>query len=256
MLRCPGPHSMPSFEQESQPPKDGIFPATRWTLIHRARMPGGEGEVAMEELCRRYWFPIYAFLRGRGCRKEEAEDVTQGFFQLLLRQGLFQAADAERGRLRSFLLTALKNYHASYLRNSRTQKRGGGDDVLSFDIEDAETRFAGQPIDTDDPEKIYLAAWARTLIEQAREKLRAGYLNAPRPEVAQALDPFLEPGEDRVPYQEFAKNFVMRESSLRVQVFRLRQKLGDLLREEVRQTVDSPEDVTEELNWLKRLLVT
>jgi DNA-directed RNA polymerase specialized sigma24 family protein len=232
-----------------------MFPETQWTLIHRAGLPGTQGEEAIEELCRRYWFPLYAYLRGRGCRREEAEDVTQGFFQLLLRQGLFQSADAKRGRLRTYLLTALKHYHANYDRKLRAQKRGGDRKALSIDVEDAENRYAGQPVDKRDPETIYLTAWARNLIDQARDKLRAAYLTSPRPDVAAALDPYLEPGDDRVPYREFAEKFVMREAAVRLQVFRLRQKLGDLLREEVRQTVDTPEEVNEELNWLKQLLL-
>ncbi|MCB1099874.1 MAG: sigma-70 family RNA polymerase sigma factor [Verrucomicrobiae bacterium] len=231
-----------------------MFPETRWTLIHRARQAGEVGEVAIDELCRRYWYPLYAFLRGRGCSKEEAEDVTQAFFAMLLRQGIFQLADAGRGRLRSLLLTALKNFHSNWDRNAHAQKRGGGRELVSIDVDDAEERYLVQTADSRDPESIYLTAWARTLIEQARERLREAYQHSPRPDVAAALDPYLDPDEDRVPYREFAERFSMREAALRLQVFRLRQKLGDLLREEVRQTVDTPEEITNELNWLKQLL--
>ena len=242
----------PDLSNDSR--KNGMFPATRWSLVSRARSGGAEGETAIEELCRQYWFPIYAYLRSDGHAVADAEDLTQGFFQLLLKDGLFQSAQEERGRLRSLLLTVLKRFVVNQKERARAQKRGGGAKVLSFDVEDAEQRYAIQPVDHRDPEKIYLATWARSLIERAREKLRTLYRAAPRAEVAEALEPYLDPDEDRVPYREFSQKYSMKEAALRLHVFRLRQKFGDLLKEEVMLTVETPEEIEEELNWLKSIL--
>lgn len=235
-------------------PKKQKFPATRWSLVSRARKEGEEAEAAIEELCRQYWFPIYAYLRGHGYSAHDAEDYTQGFFQLLLKDELFQSAKEERGKLRSLLLTVLKRYVANQLESANAQKRGGGAKVISFDVVSAEHLYELQPENHSDPEKIYLGAWARSLIERAREKLRAIYRKAPRADVAEALEPYLDPDEDRVPYKEFAEKFGMRQASLRMHVSRLRQKFGDLLKDEVLQTVETPEELEEELNWLKAAL--
>ena len=233
---------------------NGAFPATQWTLVNRARQSGDEGAAAVEVLCGRYWFPIYAFLRGKGHAPHDAEDLTQGFFQTVLKDGLFQLAEQERGKLRSLLLTILKRQVANQMTNANAQKRGGGVSIVSFDVSAAEQRYADQPLNTLDPEKIFWKAWAQSVLERAREKLRAVYKKAPRADIATALDPYLDPDEDRVPYREFADRFAMTEGALRLHVYRLRQKLGDLVKEEVRQTVDSPEEFAEELEWLKGAL--
>lgn len=226
---------------------------TQWTLVSRARIEGEDGEAAIGELCESYWFPIYAFLRGKGQAPADAEDLSQAFFQMVLTQGLFQKADQERGRLRSLLLTILKRFVAKEEVSARAQKRGGGR-VISIDVEEAERRYAIQPADPATPETIYFRAWAHSLLESARGRLREIYQKAPRAEVASALDPYLDPDEDRVPYREFAERFAMKEGALRLHVHRLRQKLGDLVKEEVRQTLDSPEDLAEELAWMRGAL--
>lgn len=232
----------------------GAFPNTQWTLINRARQGGEEGEAAIGELCHRYWFPIYAYLRGKRHSPADAEDLTQGFFQKVLVEGLFELADQERGKLRSLLLTILKRLVVNEQQRARAQKRGGGAPVVSFDVDNAERLYAMQAVDPSDPEKIYLRAWAQSVLEQAREKLREIYRRAPRPDVAAALDPYLDPDHDRVPYGEFAERFAMKEGTLRLHVHRLRQKLGDLVKEEVRQTIDTPEEMAEEMEWLRATL--
>lgn len=222
-------------------------------MVSRARQEGEEGEAAVSELCQHYWFPIYAFLRGWSHAPADAEDLTQAFFQKVLTEGLFQKADQERGKLRSLLLTILKRFVANEQEYARAQKRGGGR-VISIDVEDAERRYSIQPTDPATPETIYFRAWAHSVIERARVRLREVYAKAPRAEVATALDSYLDPDEDRVPYREFSDRFNMKEGALRLHVHRLRQKLGDLVKEEVRQTLDSPDDLAEELAWLRGAL--
>ncbi len=128
-------------------PSEGTFPVTRWTLVARARQSGAEGRGAIEELCRDYWFPIYAFLRRRGYSQHDAEDWTQGFFQELLDDGLFQVAAADRGRLRSLLLSGLERFIADRLRHDHAQKRGGGVPSISIEWARAEERSFAEPVD-------------------------------------------------------------------------------------------------------------
>lgn len=233
---------------------DGAFPATRWTLVNRACSDGADARTAIEDLCNLYWFPIYAYVRCQGATAHDAEDLTQGFFQKVLDKGLFQKADQDRGKLRSFLLTILKRYISNTRDSARAQKRGGGVPVVSIDVEGAENLYASQVVDCEDPEKIYFRAWAHSLIDHAREKLRVVYEKAPYAKVAAALETYLDPNEDRVPYQEMSERFAMKEGTLRLHVHRMRHKLGDLLKEEVLQTVDSPEELPGELDWLKEVM--
>jgi DNA-directed RNA polymerase specialized sigma24 family protein len=151
----------------------------------------------------------------------------------------------------NLLLTALKHMHINHLRGEKALKRGGRKVLVSFDSKEAEQSYTDLLVTSDDPEKIYLAAWGRSLVYQAREKLRAIYQRAPRPEVAMALEAHLDPDDDRVPYREFAQKFQMKEAVLRLHLYRLRKKFGELLREEVLQTLDVPE----ELLWLRGVLL-
>lgn len=243
---------MPDSETGSLPKPDGAFPSTRWTLVVRARQSGAEGRGAIEELCRAYWFPIYVFLRRRGYSQHDAEDWTQGFFQKLLDDGLFQAADAERGRLRTLLLSGLERFIASQLRHDHAEKRGGGVPAISIEWARAEERYFAEPVDEADPEKLYLAAWARSLVERARSRLRESY--GPKAGIYTALEPFLLSEDGRARYREAAVTHGINEATARVHVFRLRKRFADLLEEEVAQTVETPEEAADEMLWLRSAL--
>ena len=155
--------------------KGKVFPATQWTLVQRARLPGSEARAAMEELCRHYWFPIYTFLRHRGQTRPDAEDLTQGFFQKLIEDGLFQTAQQEKGRLRSLLLGALEHFLADQFRSENALKRGGARATVPIEWARAEERYFAEPVDRQDPRSIYFLTWARSLVERARVQLRASY---------------------------------------------------------------------------------
>src|ERR1700733_2432069 len=127
--------------------KGKAFPTTKWTLIFRARLPGSEAGAAIEELCRDYWFPIYTFLRRRGHSRADAEDLTQGFFQKLIEDGLFQTAQRDKGRLRSLLLAALEFFLVDQFRHGNALKRGGGKAIVSIEWARAEERYFAEPVD-------------------------------------------------------------------------------------------------------------
>lgn len=231
---------------------DGAFPSTRWTLVARARERGSEGRGAIEELCQHYWLPVYVFLRRRGYAQHDAEDWTQSFFLKLLDDELFQAARADRGRLRTLLLSALDRFVANQLRHDHAQKRGGGIAPVSIDWARGEELAFAEPVDHDDPETLYLAAWARSLVENARARLRASY--GAKAALFTALEPFLMSEDSRGRYREAAETHGISEATARVHVFRLRERFAALLKDEVAQTVATPEEAADEMLWLKAAL--
>jgi RNA polymerase sigma factor (sigma-70 family) len=214
------------------------------------RLRGSEAESAraLEELCRHYWFPIYATLRRAGHSTHDAEDLTQGFFAELMSNRTLFAAQPERGRLRSFLLGALKRHIVDERRHRLAQKRGGGAAVLSIEWEGAEQRYIAELVDDRDPERMYLSAWAHSLVERVREKMRAGFKG--RESIYAVLEPLIEGEETGIAFRELAERLGQSESGARVTVFRLRQRFRELLTAAVRQTVETPAEVEEEMEWV------
>ncbi len=235
-------------------PRTGSFPETRWTLVAQVRAGGEAGQAALAELCARYWYPIYAFLRRRGQPPPDAEDLTQGFFLRLLRDDLLHGVDAARGRLRTYLLAAVERHVADHFRHEHAAKRGGGTRPLPIEWETAETRYCAEPADPNDPEKLFAASWARALLERARDRLRAAFIAQGRAETFAALEPHLAWNETRGDYPALAARLGSTEGAVRVMVHRLREKFRALLEDEVAQTVASPEEVASELAWLRAAL--
>lgn len=231
------------------------FPATQWSMVLMATSQQSAASAkALNELCRRYWYPIYGFLRGRNFGREDAQDITQAFFMKAVAGGLLQHADQERGKLRSFLLAALERHLADHLRHERAEKRGGRAVVLPMECYTAEERFANEPTDHRDPEKLFLAAWARDLMEEVLRKLRVYYEQSDRGALFRALEPHLAMDEGGVPYQELARQLNLKADYLRVQVSRMRQRYARAVREEVALTVQTPEELEEEMGWLAAAL--
>ena len=255
----------PSSEPESDPSEDGapppeerepqnqLFPTTQWSKVLKTRSEAGV-DKAMNDLCTRYWHPIYAYLRGRGFDRADAQDITQSFFMKAVTDGLFQSAEEERGRLRSFLLGALTRHLSVHFRRERAVKRGGRAIVIPIECEDSEQRYATELVDLRDPESIYLASWARQLFNRALAKLKAHYEKTDRGELFAVLEPVVMTGDEKTPYRELAEKLHTQEGALRIQVYRTRQRFGKFIREEVAQTVHTPEELREELDWLVEML--
>lgn len=237
-----------------EPGRSFAFPTTHWTLVTRVRQGGEVRQAALEELCRLYWYPIYAFLRRRGHAQHDAEDLTQGFFLKLLNDDSFDAAQADKGRLRTFLLCALDRHLADQKRRAGAQKRGGGQQVLSFEELHAEERYTHEPQDQRSPEWLFTQAWAHLLLDGVREKLRETFADTGRAGVFETLLPFLLGDGDPPSYREVAQKLDSSETAVRLLVFRARSKFRDLLRDEVARTVESPGEVAGELEWLKGVL--
>lgn len=230
------------------------FPTTQWTLVMRVRHGGEVRRMALQELCTLYWYPIYAFLRRQGHPPHHAEDLTQGFFVKLLHDESLAAADESKGRLRTFLLQHLKRHLADQKRFDGALKRGGAVRTISFEEADAEERYAREPVDLRDPERLFCQAWARELIGGVRDKLRADFNDAKRPEAFDVLLPFLLLDGEPPSYREVALRLRATEVSVRLMVHRLRVKFRALLREEVARTAGSSDDIDAELDWLKSVL--
>jgi RNA polymerase sigma-70 factor (ECF subfamily) len=229
----------------------GRFVTTRWTLVLAAADTASpDSREALAALCQDYWYPLYVYARRRGHGPEDARDLTQGFFAKLLEKNYLKAADRERGKFRTFMLTALQRYMANEWDRERAQKRGGGKPPISLDLEWAEGGLAQEPADDMTPEDVFERCWAMAQFEKVIERMR-GEMSLPGREARFELLKGYVTGEGgNLPYREVAKQLEVSESSVKVAVHRMRKRFGELLREEVRQTVDRPESVDAEVRHL------
>lgn len=209
-----------------------------------------EGSQALAALCEAYWYPLYAYVRRRGLDAHEAQDLTQEFFAHLLDSEAVSVASPERGRFRSFLLASLHNFLANHWRKENAQKRGGGKSILSLDLAAGEERYVAEPAHTLTPEKVYERRWAMTLLGQVMETLAEEYRADGKGELFENLKPYLGGTLEGLPYVELAAKIGMSVGSIKVAVHRLRRRCGELLREKIAETVESPEEIDLELREL------
>jgi RNA polymerase sigma-70 factor (ECF subfamily) len=229
----------------------GKLPTTRWNVVEAAgREPMAERNEALAELCATYWKPVYGFIRAMGRSHEEARDLTQGFFTTqLLEKNDVAALDQERGKFRSWLLKAVKNYLANDLAQARAKKRDPGTPLVSIDAPDAEGRCPVLPGHDNTPERIYERRWAMTILEQALHKLRDGYEKRGQGPLFEKLTPFLVgSGEGR--YRPIAEELGISEEAFKVHVFRCRGRFHDRIRAEIADTVSSEDQVEDEMRHL------
>lgn len=225
------------------------FQTTRWSLVLRA---GGHdapaAKLALESLCKQVWYPLYGYVRRRGYAPEDAQDLVQGFFARLFESGDLANLSPARGRLRSFLLAAMKHHVANHRRGESALKRGGGTHVVSIDLEDAEGRFSAEPEDLDTPDRAFDRRWAQALLERVLGTLSDEFRAAGRRELFAALEPSL--GGEAPSYIDVAQRLGMSHGAVKVAAHRLRRRYGELLRREIAQTLDRPEDVEDEIKNL------
>jgi len=233
--------------------RDGGFPSTRWSVVCQARSADPAAEVALAELCRMYWRPVYSYLRGQGHAPHDAEDLTQSFFVMLLDQKLFDAADQARGRLRSFLLIALKRFAANEYKRGRTQKRGGARTHVPIEIGDAEESYTKELATGLSPDLLFERQWALTTLNSVLAKLREDYVRDGREGVFDALRDRLSAVDDPASLASVAKRLGMSEGAVKVAVHRMRQRYRRILRNEIALTVDSPREVDDEIMHLYKI---
>jgi RNA polymerase sigma factor (sigma-70 family) len=233
------------------------FLTTQWSVVLAATGDdSGAARTALSDLCASYWYPLYAFERRRGTGEHDAQDLVQSFFAVLLEKDYLRAADRERGRFRTFLLTAFK-HHASKERDKlNAQKRGGLRTHLTLDFRDGERRYQREPTDDLTPDRIYERRWALTLLDHALERLEESMRRDGRERVFAALSPFLAAGSLQPTYSEAAAAAGLSESAVKSAIRRLRGAYRDALREEIGRTVPDDEAVDDEIRHLMEAVAT
>jgi len=231
------------------PPRN--FATTRWSVVLRAGCAESTAaRDALARLCRTYWFPLYAHVRRRGHSTHDAQDLTQAFFEHLLRHEIIGRADPARGRFRSFLLTALNHFLADEWQKQRAGKRGGGHPVLSLDLAAAERRLDLEPVAKDAPDRAFDRRWAVALLDTVLRQLESEYVQERKTKLFAQLKPTLLGSSAAQPYAALASQVGMTEGAVKVAVHRLRRRYRDLLQAEIAETVASAEDAGAELRHL------
>jgi RNA polymerase sigma factor (sigma-70 family) len=237
---------------------DGCTPAfstTHWSLVLAAGdTKSPEAKEALERLCRTYEYPIYAYVRRKGYRREDAQDLTQEFFSRLVARNYLSVADRNRGKFRSFLLGSLEHFLAREWTKAHAQKRGGGRAIFSLDEADAESRYLREPAHDMTPERIFDRRWATTLLDQAMSRLREECAANKKGDLLARVEPHLSGEKGEASYADIAPALNMSEGAVKVAVHRLRRRYGELVRTEIEHTVATPDEVDEELQYLFRVL--
>jgi RNA polymerase sigma factor (sigma-70 family) len=227
-----------------------LFTTTHWSVVLDAQSESPAAQEALEKLCRIYWRPIYSFVRRQGVGPEEAEDLTQGFFADLLERKSLSAVRKEKGRLRSYLLGALKYFLADERRRAMAIKRGKGQRLIPLEELRGDDRIEMEPADPVTAERIYERRWAMTVLERVLSRLKDEFAAAGNARLFDSLKQLL-PDEPGAPSQaDIAAQLGMTENAVRQAFHRFRQRCQLLLREEIAHTVATPADIEDELRHL------
>ena len=243
-----------SIENE-EPLQDAPFPSTHWSVVVAAGHGSSpNSDQALERLCRTYWYPLYAYVRRRVTDIHEARDLMQEFFATLLEKNYIADAKRERGRFRSFLLTAMKHFLANEWRKNKTQKRGGGRSPVPLDFESGELRYSLEPADDLNPEKLFERQWAVAVLANVLSRLRTEYTEKGKEEQFERLKEFLSGEQAGGAYAEVARSLAMTVNAAQVSVHRMRHRYRALLRAELIHTLADADDVDEEIRNLFAVL--
>ena len=223
------------------------FTTTHWTVVLTAQGRSPAADEALEKLCRIYWWPLYGFVRRQGYDPGEAQDLTQGFFALLLERRDLDVVRREKGRLRSYLLVSLKNFLAKARRRELAVKRGEGRALVPLDELLARERADLEPTDNLTADRIFERRWALTLLDQVLTRLESEYRSVGNAKLFDCLKEFLSDEPGRRSQADVAAELGMTENALKQAFRRLRQRYRQLLHDEIAQTVTVPGDVEDEL---------
>jgi RNA polymerase sigma factor (sigma-70 family) len=246
-----------SFATPISDVEDGrrVFLTTHWSVVLSARKKDSpQSAAALETLCRTYWYPLYAYVRRQGHSPHDAQDLTQEFFARLLQKDYLKAAAREKGRFRTFLIMALKRFLANEWDRLRAQKRGGGQPLLSLDTETAEDRYRIEPTEGATADRVFERRWALTLLDHTMARLRQEFTAGGKEKEFAELKACLTAGRGEISYTAIAAALGQSEGAARVAVHRLRKRFREVFREEIAQTVSSPEDIEAEVRYLMGVL--
>ncbi|WP_182865594.1 RNA polymerase sigma factor [Rhodopirellula sp. JC639] len=225
------------------------FATTQWSLVLAAgNRSHEESNRALEKLCRAYWPPLYAYVRRRVSDVHQAQDLTQAFFERLLEKEYLADADPERGRFRSFLITAFKRFLAKEHGKATAYKRGGGQRTFTVDFEPQDRNW-GERQNSLTAQQIYERQWAVTLLDRVMTRLRREMERSGKSQQFHLLKVFIG-GSESANYATIAPALGLSESAARMAASRMRRRYRELLRDEIAQTVDSQEDIESEVQQL------
>jgi RNA polymerase sigma-70 factor (ECF subfamily) len=228
-----------------------MFATTHWSLVLSARAADTpSAREALAELCRVYWYPLYAYVRRRGHDHDRAQDLTQEFFARLLEKNGLASVDKGRGRFRSFLLAACQHFLANQHDHDNAQKRGGGRHFVPLDLHDAARRYDREPSHEQTPERLFERRWVLALLEQVLARLRGEYEAAGKAALFDRLKGHLSGDAGGPPHAQTAAELQLSEGAVKVAVHRLRKRYRELLRAEIAQTLDDPSEVEDEIRQL------
>jgi DNA-directed RNA polymerase specialized sigma24 family protein len=243
----------PSDGVESSPQGRGLFATTHWSAVLAAgHQNSAVADAALEELCRTYWYPLYAFVRQQGYRPQDAVDLTQAFFARLLEKHFLASATPERGKFRWFLLASLRHFLLNEWHRAHTKKRGGGLTFVPLHELAAESRFRAEPVTEMDAEKLYERRWALILLEMVRARLREKMDAAGKADRFDLLMELLPGGQTDLTYAEVGRRLGVTEGAVKSEVCRFRRHYLETLRAEIAHTVSSPVEIEEEIRALIR----
>lgn len=248
---------MPPAPDESSEyaPVPARFTTTHWSVVLTAGDPTSPGAAeALEQLCRTYWYPLYAYVRRRGRLPEDAQDLTQEFFRRLLASDWIARADQAKGRFRTFLLCGMQNFLANEWQKAGRLKRGRGREFVTLDGLEAEERYRIEPAETASADRLFERRWALTLLETVLQRLEAEHSAPEAADRFSALRYVLLGRVGDEGYVSLARRFGVTENTVKSWAHRLRLRYRELLRETVAQTVARPEEVQDELRFLARVL--
>jgi DNA-directed RNA polymerase specialized sigma24 family protein len=232
-----------------------VFATTHWSVVLSAGQAASpSAAAALEELCRTYWYPLYAFVRCKGHSPHDAQDLTQAFFGRLLGKNYVAQADRERGRFRTFLLAALSHFLADEWDKQRRIKRGGGQVMISFDGVSAEERYRLEPIGQLDPAKLYERRWVTTLFDNVLARLKQEFNDSGKGKLFDHLRSALLVENKESSYAQLGLPLGLKEDAVKQAVHRMRRRYRELFRQEIAQTVAEPSEVEDELKHLFAIL--
>ena len=232
------------------------FNTTHWTIVLACRDQddSSAAEQALANLYQTYWYPLYAYIRRCGYSEHDAEDLVQGFYAHIHEKHALAKADRQRGKFRTFLLSSLQNFLANENERSRAQKRGGGRELIRLDAEDAKERYQLEQVHSVTPEKIFEMRWAHALLDQTLAGLRADFAARGKQRLFEGLQTFLTADSGETSYQKAADNLGLPLSAVKTSVHRMRLDYRTRLREEIGRTVSCPEEIDEELLYLRKVI--
>jgi len=237
------------------PSRHVAFVTTHWSVVVKAgQSDTPRAHQALSHLCETYWYPLYTYVRKRGYSPEDAQDLTQEFFARLLERNWVSEADQERGRFRSFLLSAMNHFLSDEWDKARAQKRGGGRKNIPLQLDTAETRYGVEPADPITPEQSFERRWALTLLEQVLNRLQRDYEQEGKAQLFAELRFAISADQAAIPYAELAARLGMSEAAIRVSVHRLRKEYRQALRAQIAETVTDEAEVAAELAYLREIL--